>query len=790
MSKLCSRKEYSISTVKRRNSFGSEPEKDRSVYRTYLDESASDPDFLNVWLQMHVTGGTNGTPGDGNLSQRTQSPGVSGLVVSRKRKAWEPLSVGNKYVGLDRTPVSKGSDDEERTTGLQTPHCSRTGFEDGDVSGGELSGNSESGVSASKSNILSPMNPNLLNVEDIDADNLAADFDESFTGLGVDINTTNYSMSEAMLSINNIALSNHLKQEGGRSSKSESNYIFANYGALDLSNDDAQNPDNEDNGVSGNLCGLQSFSGRVSRDNSQDSMKAKILERKPSKSSSADLELSHTKAEHCSPIHHYSHAGAGFTKSVLMYGKGDIDDLGSEDLGYMPPKLEHLAPIQVQDDDPESRFQYILTAPTSIATKLGDPSLTYINQGQSYELKIKKLGDLSCYYKKKWLRSTIRICFHERRLQYIENEQIQEWARTHPNERIVEVDLPLSYGIAEVKQDSSNLSTIAFSWDPTRETGIFVKVHCISTEFTPKKHGGERGVPFRLQVETWSSESRIHAAACILQVFKLKGADRKHKQDREKVQKRSITEQEKFSPQYECTVLTDLSVDSIYIPPSRGISPVQSDGEGSVIVKSAPSLKSSSVPPNTSREEPFLPVPSWISSHKVGSTAGADSKSWKVILPNNASAETTAGWLSFNRYEIHVKTFQNYDSRDILRLSKDDLVQMIGLMDGVRLFNDLHMKPVAPRLTIYIAQKGDSVFHPFLLEDVTVLELIKLMAHTFEIPESFLAKIVMSGPNKILVRMTDEYLRYQNPDSAFHLHIVYDDNGESCTVHLEPISFQ
>ena len=31
-------------------------------------------------------------------------------------------------------------------------------------------------------------------------------------GLGVDINTTNYSMSEAMLSINNIALSNHLKQ--------------------------------------------------------------------------------------------------------------------------------------------------------------------------------------------------------------------------------------------------------------------------------------------------------------------------------------------------------------------------------------------------------------------------------------------------------------------------------------------------------------------------------------------------------------------------------------------------
>lgn len=26
------------------------------------------------------------------------------------------------------------------------------------------------------------------------------------------------------------------------------------------------------------------------------------------------------------------------------------------------------------------------------------------------------------------------------------------------------------------------------------------QVNCISTEFTPKKHGGEKGVPFRIQV--------------------------------------------------------------------------------------------------------------------------------------------------------------------------------------------------------------------------------------------------------------------------------------------------
>lgn len=43
------------------------------------------------------------------------------------------------------------------------------------------------------------------------------------------------------------------------------------------------------------------------------------------------------------------------------------------------------------------RFQYILAAATSIATKNNEETLTYLNQGQSYEIKLKKIGDLSFY---------------------------------------------------------------------------------------------------------------------------------------------------------------------------------------------------------------------------------------------------------------------------------------------------------------------------------------------------------------------------------------------------------
>ena len=395
------------------------------------------------------------------------------------------------------------------------------------------------------------------------------------------------------------------------------------------------------------------------------------------------------------------------------------------------------------EEEGESRFQYILAAPTSIVTKTGEPSLTYINQGQSYEIKIKKLGDISgreishppcqCradqlfsapagHYKKKWLRSTLRICFHERRLQYIEAEQIAEWSRSHPNERILEIDTPLSYGIAEVRQEASDLSSVSFLWDPTRDTGIFIKVHCISTEFTPKKHGGERGVPFRLQVETFSSDlisSRLHAGACVLQVFKLKGADRKHKQDREKISKRPVGEQEKFAPQCECTVLTDLSMESIYIPPSRGSSPVQSDSE----TPSLPALPARVESPHSVQPSPSSLPPS----------GPPDNKAWKVVLPHTASVETTAGWLAYNRFGQHVKTFSNYEARDLLRLSKEELIQLIGLVDGIRLYNDIHLKPVAPRLVLYLAEKGETVFQPLLLPEVTVLDLVETIYQTFKV---------------------------------------------------------
>lgn len=95
-------------------------------------------------------------------------------------------------------------------------------------------------------------------------------------------------------------------------------------------------------------------------------------------------------------------------------------------------------------------------------------------------------------------------------------------------------------------------------------------MNCISTEFTPKKHGGEKGVPFRIQVETrLPGGPRLHAASCQVKVFKLKGADRKHKQDRDKILRRPAHEQDKYQPSYDCTVLSDVSDHSTLFSPQN-----------------------------------------------------------------------------------------------------------------------------------------------------------------------------------------------------------------------------
>lgn len=211
-------------------------------------------------------------------------------------------------------------------------------------------------------------------------------------------------------------------------------------------------------------------------------------------------------------------------------------------------------------------FQYILGAPTAVGSKMGDDTMTYLNQGQAYEIRLRRLMrspsagtspimDLTG----KMLRSVIRIGFQERRLQYYEVEEMNKWRQARPQDRMLKVDSSLSYGVFEVKMDPEHVHVVEFLWDPMREASVFIRINCISSEFTVKGHGGEKGAPLKLFIETYIENTppiKIDMASCQIKVFKSKGADRKHKTDREKVGKLAVNDQVDYQPSYECTLLT------------------------------------------------------------------------------------------------------------------------------------------------------------------------------------------------------------------------------------------
>ena len=61
-------------------------------------------------------------------------------------------------------------------------------------------------------------------------------------------------------------------------------------------------------------------------------------------------------------------------------------------------------------------------------------------------------------------------------------------------------------------------------------------------------------------------------------------------------------------------------------------------------------------------------------------------------LTCNATAQQTTTWLQFHRFSAYIRTFSSFSGADLLRMSRDDLIQICGLADGIRMFNALHAK--------------------------------------------------------------------------------------------------
>uniref|UniRef100_A0A8C8SBU4 Grh/CP2 DB domain-containing protein n=1 Tax=Pelusios castaneus TaxID=367368 RepID=A0A8C8SBU4_9SAUR len=386
-------------------------------------------------------------------------------------------------------------------------------------------------------------------------------------------------------------------------------------------------------------------------------------------------------------------------------------------------------------------FQYMLCAATSPAIKQHEETLTYLNQGQSYEIRMlcnPKLGDFSeC---RKLLKSVARVVFHDRRLQYTEHQQLEGWRWNRPGDRILDIDIPLSVGVMEPHIHPTLLNTVEFLWDPTKRTSVFVQVHCISTEFTLRKNGGEKGVPFRIQIDTYKANDKeehvehLHSASCLVKVFKPKGADRKQKTDREKIEKQSPQEREKYQPSYENTVLTECA--------------------------------------------PWPEIPSlrWsLTLHSVHLSQA---------LSPCASILETQQWLHKNRFSSYCRMLANFTGADLLKLSRSDLIQICGAADGIRLANVLKARCVRPRLTLYVSREPQgreilatahiafgvslqATYQEVYLEELSATELTNKLAELLRLPANQIQQVSKQGPTGIHILISDLMVRNLPDESCF-----------------------
>ncbi|XP_065108104.1 transcription factor CP2-like protein 1 [Paramisgurnus dabryanus] len=429
-------------------------------------------------------------------------------------------------------------------------------------------------------------------------------------------------------------------------------------------------------------------------------------------------------------------------------------------------------------------FYYVLCAATSPAVKLQDEALTYLNQGQFYEIRMLNRKLTECKgISTKYIKSILRVVFHDRRLQYTEHQQLEGWRWNRPGDRILDIDqsslfenVPLSVGIVDPQAHPLQLNTIQFLWDPEQNASVFIRVNCISTEFTPRKHGGEKGVPFRIQIDTFAASKQgeyvkyMHSASCQVKVFKPKGADRKLKNDQEKIEKKSLQDREKYQPSYKTTLLTEC------FPWPE-----------------APSI-------NTTRSPVYPSSPASYSFQEGNFSSGQQGE---LLLPNysdhllpSSSAHDTQQWLHRNRFSSFCRIFSGFSGSDLLKMSRDDFIQICGPADGIRLFNAIEGRCVQPRLTVYVSQlqnryqshaKGgaDGVFHALYLEDLTVFELTEKIANLYNVPSQQIHHVYRQGPTGIYVLVSDAMVQNFTEETSFIISSLKDESNDGYHVVLK-----
>ena len=168
------------------------------------------------------------------------------------------------------------------------------------------------------------------------------------------------------------------------------------------------------------------------------------------------------------------------------------------------------------------------------------------------------------------------------------------------------------------------------------------------------------------------------------------------------------------------------------------------------------------------------------------------------LLQPTASIQQTHDWLERNRFSNYISTLSGFTGGDLLALSRDDIIQICGPADGIRLYNALKAKTIHPRLTLYLTlarQPADSsmaIYKAFYLEKASVAELVKAVRRCLNddvtgANQPQISRILYQPRcSGIHVLVTDEVVAQMKDESSFTISLIKNPAMDSYQVILKP----
>jgi transcription factor CP2-like protein len=411
-----------------------------------------------------------------------------------------------------------------------------------------------------------------------------------------------------------------------------------------------------------------------------------------------------------------------------------------------------------------SEFHFILNAIPALSTKIHEETTTYLNQGQPYEIKfhinrIKTINQPSITY-----RSILRLCFWEKNFQIQEQNMIEKWINEYQFSSLFDIDMNLTYGILSIIRSKRIRNAMELVWDTSTIASIFIRFKCTSTDFSHKRHGGEKGIPLRIQIDTYYENNleqieHVHSCYCKIQLFRLKGAQRKNKADKIKMEKLNFDQRRQYQINtLKYTLLQACSISSLYSLQLLTLSQSPDDLFDMCVASSI--------------EDKFIIQKN--ESNQINTTdLSLSSCPSKITI--YSSHEDVFNWLNNNHFSSIVDRFQYYTGIDLLRLTINNIRQICHGDDAIsiRLYNQLNETIIQPIKILYIKMINTDVYSPIYLHTLTRQELGEKLFQLIQQPQQEIFDIILEL-NKIQIQIdNDNVVKHSLPNEGlFHLKIL------------------